>query len=380
MLAEIEEAVASLSPVEREVLERRLHAMNAERTGGGKVFRPPVPSSATALRAISNCCERRIALRQIQPQTMNTPRILLFLLLIAAITRARAQDNPAPAATTEPAPTEMQKWIATTDAQWQAVFKRDVTDVHEAELNKAKLQYLTSLETGIAKASAAGDLNGAVALRNEQKRFADTNVFPEQDEAADAASVKQLRTAIRAQLAKLETANAARVKAIHVKYDAVLAQAQTQLTQRQRLDDALLVKAKRDEVAAAWLAGLPAAPAPVAVAEQPKPPGPGAGPKVAANSALESAAAKTFEMRMIGSKWTFPWPGGNQTVRLEENGRLVLEWATSTPRTWKVVRDGVIEVFPYSVPTKSETIEAHASARSGTLIREGKRLNIRRLD
>ena len=32
-LAEIEEAVASLSPDEREVLERRLHAMKAGRTG-----------------------------------------------------------------------------------------------------------------------------------------------------------------------------------------------------------------------------------------------------------------------------------------------------------------------------------------------------------
>ena len=37
-LAEIEEAVASLSPDEREVLERRLHAMNAGRAGGGGRF------------------------------------------------------------------------------------------------------------------------------------------------------------------------------------------------------------------------------------------------------------------------------------------------------------------------------------------------------
>ena len=37
-LAEIEEAVASLSPDEREVLERRLHAMNVERAKGGRIF------------------------------------------------------------------------------------------------------------------------------------------------------------------------------------------------------------------------------------------------------------------------------------------------------------------------------------------------------
>ena len=183
---------------------------------------------------------------------MNTLRILT-LLLTACIIRAQAEDNPAPVPDAAPAQTEMQKWIATTDAQWQEVFKRDVTDVHDAELNKVKLQYLTSLETGIAKASSANDLNGALALRNERKRFGDTNVFPEQDEATDADSVIQLRTAIRVQLAKLETANAARAKALHAKYDQALAQAQAQLTQRQRLDEALLVKVKRDEVAAAWL-------------------------------------------------------------------------------------------------------------------------------
>lgn len=78
--------------------------------------------------------ERRVALRKAHPQSMNTPRILLLLLLTAGI-RAQAQDNPNAA----PAQTEMQKWIATTDAQWQATFKREVTDVREAELNKLKL-------------------------------------------------------------------------------------------------------------------------------------------------------------------------------------------------------------------------------------------------
>ena len=173
---------------------------------------------------------------------------MFVAMLMACSISTHAQDNAAPA----PAQTEMQKWIATTDAQWQAAFNRDVTDVHAAELKKFVQQYGNSLEAAITKASGAGDLDGAVALRNEQKRFADSNVFPEQDLAAEAASVKQLRAGIRTQLAKLEKDSATRAKALHAKYDQVLAQAQTQLTQRQRLDDALLVKAKRDEVSAAW--------------------------------------------------------------------------------------------------------------------------------
>ena len=47
-LAEIEEAVANLSPDEREVLERRLHAMNAAGVGTRKVF-----TGAEAARAWS---------------------------------------------------------------------------------------------------------------------------------------------------------------------------------------------------------------------------------------------------------------------------------------------------------------------------------------
>ena len=201
---------------------------------------------------------------------MHRPMFISMLMALSVITHA--QDTAAPAAA--PAQTEMQKWIATTDAQWQATFNRDVTDVHAAELKKLAQQYAASLEAAITKASGAGDLDGAVALRNEQKRFAETNVFPEQDLGGEAASVKQLRAAIRTQLAKLEKDHATRAKALHAKYDQVLTQAQTQLTQRQRLDDALLVKAKRDEVAAAWI--TPAITATIAKTDFPALPGTGA--------------------------------------------------------------------------------------------------------
>jgi hypothetical protein len=203
---------------------------------------------------------------------MKTHRLMFVSMLMVLSIATQAQDNAPPAPAAEPAQTEMQKWIATTDAQWQTVFKRDVTDVHETELGKLKQQYVASLEAAVTKASGAGDLDGSVALRNEQKRFADasllpgSNPFPAQDDAADAAPVKQLRAAIRPQLTRLEKDDATRLKALHAKYDQVLAQAQTQLTQRQRFDDALLVKAKRDEVTAAWL--TPAA-APAAGAQNP---------------------------------------------------------------------------------------------------------------
>lgn len=186
----------------------------------------------------------------------------------------------------------MQKWIEATDTQWQAAFQRDVTDVHEAEAKKLMLQYLTSLEDAITKASKASDLDGAVALRSEQKRFGDTQLFPEQDEAGDPAAVKQARAAIRAQLAKLKAESAVRTKALHAKYDQVLAQAQAQLTQAQRLDDALLVKAKRDEVAAAWISPSGAAPPATTVLKTPPATKPAAGTATAPKSAFGKSDAK----------------------------------------------------------------------------------------
>ena len=180
------------------------------------------------------------------------------------ILTAGAQDKPP----TAPAPalpqTEMQKWIADTDALWQAACKRDVTDPYAAELEKLKTQYLSWITAGLTKAAEAGDLDDSIAWRNEQKRFAGTSEIPAQDDPADLPAVKQLRIIWRTQIARMEKDRAARMKALHGQYDAALAQAQTQLAQNQRLDDALLIKAKRDEVATAWLAGLPAA-APPAV-------------------------------------------------------------------------------------------------------------------
>ena len=233
---------------------------------------------------------------------------------------------------------DMQKWIATTDEGWQAVFKRDVTDVHLTELEKLKQLYVASLEAAVTKASSAGDLDGAVALRNEEKRFAGTNLLPEQDEATDAATVKQIRTAIRAMIAKLDKDTAARTKALHAKYDQFLGQTQAQLTQRQRLDDALLVKAKRDEVAKAWLAGISevaatvATPKPLAVTP----------PRVVPIKPIAPVESQpgSLSSELSNTKWQLP---DGKTVIFHPDGTSTSSW---TPRkgTWKVIGPNTLDL------------------------------------
>ncbi|MEO6787868.1 MAG: hypothetical protein ABI318_17225, partial [Chthoniobacteraceae bacterium] len=162
-----------------------------------------------------------------------------------------------------------------------------------------------------------------------------------QDEAGDAASVKAIRAAVRAQLAKLEKDTAARAKALHAKYDAVLSQAQAQLTQHQRLDDALLVKAKRDEVKAAWI--TPAVTA--AVEKAPQTAQTPVAPKTTAADAPRPSTTVTnarnipkglignWRIRSLQTKW-------NEVIPFHEDGTFGKPGA-QTSGTWKVVGNTV---------------------------------------
>ena len=64
----------------------------------------------------------------------------------------------------------MQKWFGALDAQWQPVFAREVTAPMESEQVKLWQQYLAAVEAAIVKATGAGDLDVAVAWRNERDR------------------------------------------------------------------------------------------------------------------------------------------------------------------------------------------------------------------
>ena len=198
---------------------------------------------------------------------------MVAALLLILATAAPGQ-NADPLGNSAAAPqNEMQKWFATLDAQWQPAFAREVSAPLEAEQVKLWQQYLAAVEAAIVKATGAGDLDLAVAWRNERERFTAAKDVPAEDEAGIPAALRQLRTGWRAQNAKIQKDRADHAKAVLARYDQVLAQAQTQLTQRQRIDDALRVKTKREEIAAAWLSGLPAAP-PTRPAEVQKPAAP----------------------------------------------------------------------------------------------------------
>ena len=148
--------------------------------------------------------------------------------------------------------TDVEKWFAQVDGPQEEAFQKQVMKPYATGVASLRVWYLAALDAGIAKASAATLLADALAWRAERQAFENAQNVTLDDDGA-ATGVKALRVDFRQQLAKLDQDRTARTKALFAQYDAILAQYQTILTERGRLDDALLLQNKRDEIARAWL-------------------------------------------------------------------------------------------------------------------------------
>jgi hypothetical protein len=177
-------------------------------------------------------------------------------------------ERPPVAKPTPPPASEVEKWLAQVDGPQQEAYRKQVVQPFEAGLAEMRTRYLAALDAAIAKASAASQLTEALAFRTERKTFAEAQNVPA-DDAGVPPAVQALRANFRQQLAKLDQARLAKAKALFAGYDAILEKNQALLTQRQRLDEALLLKTKRDELAGAWLAPSPLVPAAAPASPEP---------------------------------------------------------------------------------------------------------------
>jgi formylglycine-generating enzyme required for sulfatase activity/predicted Ser/Thr protein kinase len=216
---------------------------------------------------IPNQREPTIGFRVVLASIAPPPRFTSHATPVPAPAATPAPTPAAAAATPKPA-SEVEKWLAQVDGPQQEAFQKQVLKPYEASVADLRARYIASLEAGIARASAASQLAEALALRAERQNFEQAKNVAS-DDAGVPASIKALRSGFRVQLARIEQDRASKAKALHTTYDAVLAQNETLLTQRQRLDDALLLKNKRAELASAWLVPIASGPAPFAAAGLP---------------------------------------------------------------------------------------------------------------
>jgi len=174
-----------------------------------------------------------------------------------------AAPAPVPAAP----PTDTGKWLASMEPQWQASFEREVGAPFQASVNGLKNQFLGTIETQLAAATQARKFEDAAFFRGERQRLAAGEDVPMTDESIVPPSLVNLRNGYRNEFAKFDKARADRAKAFHARIDSLLAQSQNALVQRQRAEEAVEIKTKREQLAALWVplavppAGITAPPA-----------------------------------------------------------------------------------------------------------------------
>jgi serine/threonine protein kinase len=225
--------------------------------------------------------------------------------------KAGAPPTPTPAPAPGPpkpkAAPEVAAWLDTQVASATAEYQREVIGPFEKSTAALRAQYLAQLTRGRDAASKAGLLDDTLAWQNEQARHeAGQQPHDAADEASDPAALKTLRENWRKAFSKLDAERFAKAKVVHAKLDALLERGQTGYTQRQRLDDALLLKSKREELRAAWL--VPAVdfnkPTTTTAAATPKPLGSAmAAPKPASD--LLTGREAVIHLRALGAEVNF---------------------------------------------------------------------------
>jgi hypothetical protein len=151
-------------------------------------------------------------------------------------------------------------------AQAEAAYQKDIREKVDAPLEPLEKRlddlYRASLESESKKAIAEGSLDGALAFQTESKRFAAENNVPEQDEPGTNASLAKQRAAYRSEARRLGQQRVAGQQALLTAYLARLRALERDLTKAARIDDALAVRARTNELAAQAAAPLVASATP----------------------------------------------------------------------------------------------------------------------
>lgn len=187
--------------------------------------------------------------------------------VVAETKPAPMPDVPAaPVPTPTPTESDTAKWLAGVDAQWQAAYQRDIVAPFEKANADLRQQYIAALDKNVAAASLATKLNEALVWRNEKVRVGTQAPHDAPNDPTAPAALLQLRDTWRKNFGKVDQDRLTRAKALQVRYDALLDQNQKALTQRQRLDEAQLLKTRRDEITRDWLKPALGGAAPVVAA------------------------------------------------------------------------------------------------------------------
>ncbi|MBK8091179.1 MAG: hypothetical protein IPK32_04070 [Verrucomicrobiaceae bacterium] len=235
---------------------------------------------------------------------------------------------------------------------YEAAYQTEVAAGHATALTDLNAKYSAALDRALASATQAGQLDTALALRDEKKRLAAAAPLPADDFAAPE-TLKTLRLTYRSALSNLELRRDQTAAPVKAKYDAALEALQTELTKAADLDGAVAVKTLRE--------GLKTEAAPKAAAvvvEKAKPAAPPA-PTPAATAKDDITAARQL------AEWVF---AAERTVAIIKKGAKepleIKSAAELPPEDWSlhaVNQSGhspnAPEFFPWELLSQVPTVQ-----------------------
>ncbi|MBK8037450.1 MAG: hypothetical protein IPK22_09990 [Verrucomicrobiaceae bacterium] len=251
---------------------------------------------------------------------------------------------------------------------YEAAYAKEVAAAHTTALTDLDAKYTAALDRALAAATQAGQLDTALALRDEKKRLADAAPLPADDFAAPE-TLKTLRLTYRSALASLELKRDQSAVPVKAKYDAALEALQIELTKAADLDGAVAVKTLREglktEVA-------PKAPAVVVERAKPTVPTPSAAVEKAAKADTEKYDAKTAQQI---AEWVFAAGKEVRVLKKGESKYEVIRSAADLPKEdWELISisQGTHTLtkpanFPWELLPKVPTVEELGVNQSATI-------------
>ena len=158
--------------------------------------------------------------------------------------KAGEQPQP-PAADAVKAIPELQ----TLHEQFLKLTAERVATPFEADLAKLNAGYIGGIDRKIAEETAAGHLDGVIALEAEKKLLADKQPVPANDAETTSATLKALRGIYRAAYAKIDSARLANLKQLTDPLSTRLQALESELTKQKRIPDAKTVREYREKMA-----------------------------------------------------------------------------------------------------------------------------------
>lgn len=168
-----------------------------------------------------------------------------------AVPPTQPMTTPAPATAAAPVAADaVSQRLLALEKQFLAALALQVDAAHQKDVSALNSSYTGALDRALKAATQGGHLDEAVVLREEKQRIAKAQPLPPADLETLPQSLKSMRYTYRQALAKLVTARDQKTLPLYDRYDQELGRYQTELTQQQKIDEALQVKAKREAVAA----------------------------------------------------------------------------------------------------------------------------------